>query len=63
MKRTEETAYEKRFTRLAAWVEKGLIIAIAAGWLLLVASQFLLTYDSVRYWLVDTVRLEGIASP
>jgi hypothetical protein len=63
VKRTEETTYEKRFSRLSHRVEKWLLIAIVAGWVLIITSQFLLTYDTVRYWLVDTVRLEGIASP
>ncbi|MED0674990.1 MULTISPECIES: hypothetical protein [Aneurinibacillus] len=63
MRRSKDTAYEKRFIFLAAWVEKWLTIAIVGGWVLLLASQFLLAFDSVRYFLVDTVRLEGIASP
>jgi hypothetical protein len=63
MKRTEETTYEKRFVRLASRVEKWMAIVIVLGFVLLVGSQFLLTFDSVRHLLVDTVKLEGIASP
>jgi hypothetical protein len=63
MKRTEETAYEERFVRLAGRVEKWVAVIIVLGFVLLVGSQFLLTFDSVRYLLVDTVKLEGIASP
>jgi hypothetical protein len=63
LRRAEESAYEKRFTSLARRVEACLIITIVAGWVLLIVSQALLTYDPVRYWLVDTVRMEGVASP
>ncbi|MFT9847539.1 hypothetical protein [Aneurinibacillus sp. REN35] len=63
MKRTKEAAYEKRFARLAGRVEKWLVVMIVVGWVLLIAGQYLLTYEPVRYFLVDTVRMEGIASP
>jgi hypothetical protein len=63
MKRTEETTYEKRFVRLAGRVEKWMAVIIVLGFVFLVGSQFLLTFDSVRSLLVDTVKLEGIASP
>ncbi|GED12742.1 hypothetical protein AM501_19470 [Aneurinibacillus migulanus] len=63
MRRTEESAYEKRFTCLARRVETCLVVAIVAGWVLLIVSQALLTYEPVRYWLVETVRMEGVASP
>ncbi|MBN6188574.1 hypothetical protein JQN58_17110 [Aneurinibacillus sp. BA2021] len=63
MKRAEETAYEKRFARLAGRVERWLLVTIMLGWVLLIAGQYLLTYEPVRYFLVDTVRMEGIASP
>lgn len=63
MARTEQTSYEKRFTRLAGRVEKLLILVILAGVVLLVGSQFLLTFDSFRQSFVETVQLEGVASP
>lgn len=63
MRRTEESAYEKRFTCLSRRVETCLVVAIVAGWVLLIVSQALLTYEPVRYWLVETVRMEGVASP
>ena len=63
MARTEQTSYEKRFTRLAGRVERFFILVILAGMVLLAGSQFLLTFDSFRQSFVETVRLEGVASP
>lgn len=63
MARMNQSSYEKRFIRLASRVEKGFILIILVGLALVMASQFLLTFDSFRQSFVETVRLEGVASP
>lgn len=63
MTRMNQSSYEKRFVRLAGRVEKGFILVILVGIVLVIGSQFLLTFDSFRQSFVETVRLEGVASP
>ncbi|BAU28918.1 hypothetical protein DFP93_103235 [Aneurinibacillus soli] len=63
MARMNQPSYEKRFARLSGRIEKVFILIILAGVVLVMGSQFLLTFDSFRQSFVETVRLEGVASP
>jgi hypothetical protein len=53
--------YNERFHRLSRRIEKGIIIAIAACFLILAAGEWLLEYTPVRAVLVETDRLEGVS--
>lgn len=54
--------YQKRFLRLIGNVEKMIVTGILVGFILLAISQSLLTIPVLRTFLVETVKLEGIAS-
>lgn len=55
-------SYEERFCLFSASVEKWLIGVVFILLLALTLSQVLLNFDTVRAWLVEVERLEGVAS-
>ncbi|WCK56060.1 hypothetical protein PP175_09185 [Aneurinibacillus sp. Ricciae_BoGa-3] len=56
-------SYDERYNRFLRSVERLLFIAILVGLVSLFLCQALLGDESFRSWAVETVRLEGIASP
>lgn len=58
----EKIDYKTRLVRFIKSVEKMMIVCILAGFLLLMISQSLLSFTPIRNLLLETVKMEGIAS-
>jgi hypothetical protein len=61
MKR-EYVSYDERYSRFLRSGERLLLIGILLGFFSLFLCQALLGDEGFRSWMVETVRLEGIAS-
>ncbi len=62
MRSKKYPSYEERFCLFSQSVEKWLIAAILILLISLTLSQVLLNFDTIRAWLVEVERLEGVAS-
>lgn len=62
MRSQKYPSYEERFSRFSKSVEKWLVGLVILLLLSLTFTQILLHFDTVRAWLVEVERLEGVAS-
>ncbi|RXT13884.1 hypothetical protein [Ammoniphilus sp. CFH 90114] len=62
MRSQKYPSYEERFGRFSRSVEKWLVGLVILLLLSLTFTQILLHFDTVRAWLVEVERLEGVAS-
>lgn len=62
MRRDRFPNYEEKFLKFSLFIERWFLLAIFMLILSLVVTQGLLHIDSLRIWMVEVDKLEGIAS-
>lgn len=53
--------YVERFCHFSNKIERYLITVLIICLILLILAQFLLTFEGIRYLLIETIRYEGIS--
>jgi len=62
MRRDRFPSYEEKFLKFSLFIERWILLTIFLLLLSLAITQALLHMDSLRIWLVEVEKLEGVAS-